>query len=60
MFLLHIISYLQIIGSLVDFEGKLSFINNTASEEGALSLLSYGQMRVHHGLSLNFFGNRGR
>ncbi len=52
--------FFQIIGSLVDFEGELSFINNTAFEEGALSLLSYGQIRVHRGLSLNFIGNNGR
>ncbi len=52
--------FFQIVGSLVDFDGELTFINNTALNEGALSLLSFGQIRAHRGLSLNFIGNKGR
>ncbi|XP_064396716.1 uncharacterized protein LOC135343670 isoform X3 [Halichondria panicea] len=50
----------RIVGSLVDFFGDLSFINNTDTVEGALSLLSFGQMRVNRGLHINFNGNKGR
>ena len=50
----------QIVGSLVDFQGHLRFINNSAIGEGALSLLSFGQMRMNKGLSIDFDGNTGR
>ncbi len=57
---LSFVALLQIVGSLVDFFGDLSFINNTDTVEGALSLLSFGQMRVNRGLHINFNGNKGR
>lgn len=57
---LNFVALLQIVGSLVDFFGDLSFINNTDTVEGALSLLSFGQMRVNRGLHINFNGNKGR
>lgn len=53
-------NWFQIVGSLVDFRGQMSFINNSATGEGALSLLSFGQIRMNKGLSINFEGNSGR
>ena len=56
--LLHI--QLQIVASLVDFEGRLKFWNNSANKEGTLHLLSFGQMRLQKGTHFAFEGNVGR
>ena len=49
----------QIIGSLVNFEGKVLFINNTQDNAVAMHLLSFGQARVFAGLQLTFWGCEG-
>ena len=51
----------QITGSLVDIQGSMDFINNIAeNDEGALTLLSFGQIRLARGVRINFEGNVGR
>ena len=50
----------QIVGSVVDFHDELSFINNSVQDSAQLSLLSFGQVRLMHGLNMTFQGNTGR
>ena len=51
---------LQIIGTVVEFSGSLTFRNNVAIETSALHLLSFGQMLFTRGLTVTFEGNVGR
>lgn len=53
-------SLAQIIGSVVDFQGDIQFINNT-EKNGAVSmhLVSFGQARIFSGLRMSFSGNKG-
>ena len=56
----YFLSY-QIIASVVDFGGKVSFVNNSVgSESAAVHLLSFGQIRLESGLNMTFDGNTGR
>ena len=52
---------LQIIGSLVNFDGNMLFMNHSGSQANtvALHLLSFGQIRFHQGLQLTFALNNG-
>ena len=50
----------QIIGTVVEFYGSLTFRNNIAIETSALHLLSFGQVLFTHGLTVTFEGNIGR
>ena len=55
----------QIIGSLVEFDGNMFFLNHSGSGNGAgtgsvaLHLLSFGQIRFHYGLKVIFALNNG-
>lgn len=51
---------IQIIGSVVDFEGETVFSNNSVVDFGALQLLSFAQARLKRGSSTKFKGNRGK
>ena len=51
---------LQVIGSRLTVGGELKFIKNTVVDGGALSLLSFAQMRLNHGVQILFQGNNGR
>ena len=44
----------------MDFEGDIEFRTNSASKEGVLHLLSFGQLRLQRGTHFVFEGNRGR
>jgi hypothetical protein len=54
-----IIISIQIISSLVDFEGQIEFINNTGDSAVAMHLISFGQARLLTGLRMIFIGNNG-
>ena len=45
---------MQIISSLVDFEGQVEFINNTGDNAVAMHLISFGQARLLTGLRMTF------
>ena len=51
---------LQIIGSVVDFEGETVFSENRVVEFGALQLLSFAQIRFTSGSSMKFVRNIGK
>ena len=51
---------LQIVGSLVELYGSLSFIGNSVGDVAALHLLSLGQIRITSGLTMEFVENSGR
>ena len=55
-----IMSTMQVTLALADVHGSLSFINNTMLDSGALSMASFGQLRLHRGAALLFEGNVGR
>lgn len=44
----------------MDFEGTMEFTNNNGNGEGALYLLSFGQMSLLEGASFTFEGNVGK
>ena len=45
---------------MVHFQDEIEFKNNQVSGEGALYLLSFGQMRLNQGTQLKFEENIGR
>ena len=51
---------LQIVGSLVELYGSLSFIGNSVGDVAALHLLSLAQIRITSGLTMEFVENNGR
>lgn len=52
---------MQIIGSLVELLGDMYFANNTVKgDSAALQLLSFAQVRLHHGLNMTFENNVGK
>ena len=51
---------LQIIGSVVDFEGETIFTENQVIEFGALQLLSFAQVRFRSGSKMKFVRNIGK
>ena len=54
---------LQLVGTLVAFNGMVLFLNNSHHSEGlsgALYLSSFGQMLLEENAMLNFTGNTGR
>ncbi len=51
----------QIVASVVDLDGELSFVNNSVEgESAAIHLLSFGQIRLNKGLNMTFDSNTGR
>ena len=59
-YLVFSIFSLKIIGTLVQIEGEIEFFTNEVRGEGALSLLSFGQIRLKRGTDLWFEKNSGR
>ena len=59
---IHIHTHLQIFGSLVSVQGKLSFIGNNAEsyDGGALYITEFGQLKLYSGAQVDFINNTGR
>ena len=55
MFYLH-----QIIGSLVDVYGTMTFLDNGVGNTAALELQSLAQVRLYNGALMKFEDNSGR
>ena len=55
-------THLQIFGSLVSVQGKLSFIGNNAEsyDGGALYITEFGQVKLYSGAQVDFINNTGR
>ncbi len=45
---------------MITLEGVVKFVNNTASDGGAIKLVSYAQIRLADGLQAHFIQNKGR
>ena len=58
----HVCCVRQVVGAIVYLSGELEFINNTASagDVSALHMLSFGQVVLSRGLTVNFHRNSGR
>ncbi len=59
-FVLFLFLFFQIIGSLVEVYGTVTFANNEVSNGAALQLLSQAQIRLHSGALVEFESNTGR
>lgn len=55
-----LITTLQIIGSLVQIQDEVSFIENEAQDGGALYINSFGQIRIFPNTTLLFERNKGQ
>ena len=57
---MYVLSNLKVIGTLIVLSGELEFKRNYVDGEGALYLLSFGQMHLSQSTSIKFEENYGR